>query len=324
MNWYRIAQKETEFSGVIKQSDDGFTYVKVDDKIVDGLFAIMDKNDNPVKPPYFGKDGIGAHISMISSEEGEKMEEKIKEIGREVKFKLGNIVSLNPEGWDEMDHVWFVQVKCPEISKIRKRYGLPATYNGMGHKFHITFAVRRDKKASTQSKLIKTAGWGDIQSTIPKNQDIDSMLLGDVQRYVMDSYNITLTTSQTDYKYTIGLIVNHGFLGTIGYDEYWMFSKNEFKQAKKTYKEIRDRLKEIIEDFVENEKPTSMFWPYIKRMCKTIDPEHQAKSYVPNVNYSKRYVSDPDWSSNLYGNRYPKYHEDNYSETVKYPGTQTD
>jgi len=142
-----FASKGVKFVGTIKRQDDGFSYVKVDDEIINGLFAAMDKSDGAVKAPYFDKDGIGAHISFISSEEGEKMKGvKIKELGDVVHFELGEIVSLNPEGWDEMDKVWFVQVKCPELSKIRKSYGLPATYNGSGHKFHITFAVKKNKK----------------------------------------------------------------------------------------------------------------------------------------------------------------------------------
>jgi len=137
--------KEIELVGTLRQKDDGFVYVKIDDNFIDGIFPLIDDVDIK-KPPYFDKDGIGAHISAITSDEIEDKEIKeIKEIGKELSFTFKEVYSTNPQGWDEMNRVWFVAVDIPELVKIRKRYGLPETYENKGHDFHITVAVRENK-----------------------------------------------------------------------------------------------------------------------------------------------------------------------------------
>lgn len=148
-DFYKQSSKlqEVKFKGELKRDEsDGYVYVKVKDDIVHGLFPLIDKEDGAQKPPYFGKGKTGAHISAISSEEAEELKDvEIKEIGQDVEFELKNIYKTNPEGWDEMDMVWFVTVDAPELPKMRKRYGLPATYDGKGHDFHCTIGVREKK-----------------------------------------------------------------------------------------------------------------------------------------------------------------------------------
>jgi len=137
--------KEVELFGTLKQQEDGFVYVKIDDNFIDGIFPLLADADIK-KPPYFDKDGIGAHISAITKDEIEDKEIKeIKEIGKEIPFTFKEVYSTNPQGWDEMSRVWFVAVDIPELVKIRKKYGLPETYENKGHEFHITVAVRESK-----------------------------------------------------------------------------------------------------------------------------------------------------------------------------------
>lgn len=141
--------KKYYFKGKIQSKPDGYCYVRVNDDLVHGLYSNLAKENKSIKKsPYFRKGEIGAHISFISSEEGERLNKKIDEIGEEVEFNLGNVVDVNPKGWDEMERVWFIQVDAPRLSDIRKKYKLPATYNGEGHKWHITFAVKK-RKTST-------------------------------------------------------------------------------------------------------------------------------------------------------------------------------
>ena len=137
--------KKVELTGKLKQTDDGFVYVKIDDNFIDGVFPLL-PDDNIKKPPYFDKDGIGAHISAITAEEIEKKKiDKIKELNEEIPFSFKEVHSTNPAGWDEMEKVWFVSVDIPKLVEIRKRYGLPETYENKGHDFHITVAVRKKK-----------------------------------------------------------------------------------------------------------------------------------------------------------------------------------
>ena len=137
---------KVQFTGKLRKEDDGYVYLDIKNDIVDGLFSLLDKEEGAKKPPYFGKGNIGAHISVISSEEGEELEDtEIKEIGMDINFALKDAYSTKPDGWEEMERVWFVNVAAPELTKIRKRYGLPATYDGKNHSFHITFGVKETK-----------------------------------------------------------------------------------------------------------------------------------------------------------------------------------
>lgn len=138
---YSTKKKEVTLSGKLKKTDDGFCYIDVDDKVIDGLKSLI-KEDNIKKPPYFGKDGIGAHISVISDKENPNNKLNIEEIGKEFNFKLGDFYCVKPEGWKEMEMVWFVEFDAPELKKLRIKYDLPESYNGKGHNFHCTIAVR--------------------------------------------------------------------------------------------------------------------------------------------------------------------------------------
>ena len=146
MNWHKRANKRTvPLTGTLRQSKDGFVYLEVSNDIIHGLFSIL-KDEEAVKPPYFGEDGIGAHISVIATSEIEKYKlDKIEEIGKEFEFKFDKIKSVDPHGWHGIEHVWFIEVKAPSLRNLRKKYGLPGSYKNLGHKFHITFAVKHKK-----------------------------------------------------------------------------------------------------------------------------------------------------------------------------------
>jgi len=145
--------KKEKLKGKLKQTDDDFVYIDINDSIIHGLFPLIDKDDNAKEPPYFGKgdDKIGAHISAISNEEITD-DIKIDEIGKEIEFGLKEMYSTNPASWDEVNRVWFVAVDVPEIKKIRKKYNLPPTYLDKGHDFHITIGIR-EAKIDTQIKM---------------------------------------------------------------------------------------------------------------------------------------------------------------------------
>jgi len=140
----RSELKEVELKGVLKQTDEGFVYVKINNDIIHGLFPLIDE-DGIEEPPYFGKGEIGAHIYAISDEEIDE-DVEIKELGQEINFKLGSMCWTKPEGWKEMAKVFFVSVEIPELKEIRKRYGLPVSYKGLGHDYHTTIAVKKAKK----------------------------------------------------------------------------------------------------------------------------------------------------------------------------------
>ena len=136
--------KSVPLTGTLKQTKDGFVYLKIPNNVINGLFACIDE-ENIQKPPYnIGKyKSIGAHISVMYGDEIKDEDVVIKEIGKDISFKLGKFYSTNPMGWDEMERVWFITVDSPELEKLRNKYKLSKKLNG--HEFHISCAVRKKK-----------------------------------------------------------------------------------------------------------------------------------------------------------------------------------
>jgi hypothetical protein len=93
-----------------------------------------------------------AHISVFDDKEMEEMRKKdVPEDGQDFPFYLKSVESVEPEGWPEMEKVWFVTVDAPELEALRKKYGFTPLMKG-DHKFHITVAVK-----PRQSKVARIA-----------------------------------------------------------------------------------------------------------------------------------------------------------------------
>ena len=132
----------------LRRNKAGFHYLDIPDDVVHGLYKLIDE-EGIEKPPYFGKGDrkVGAHVSVISDDELKEFGiDKIKEVGQEFSFELGDMFSVKPDGWKEMERVWFVSVDSDELKELRKRYGLPATYQAEKKQWHCTIAVRKAKK----------------------------------------------------------------------------------------------------------------------------------------------------------------------------------
>jgi len=144
--FFRAAiEQKAELKGTLKQSKDGFTYVNISNNIMNGFFMLIE-DPLAVQPPYrrdsFNK--IGAHISVIKSHETEMHNLfKIPEIGKDYPFTVKDMVTLDPEGWDEVSKVWILQVESQELENLRRKYGLTPLIDG--HEFHITVAIRRKR-----------------------------------------------------------------------------------------------------------------------------------------------------------------------------------
>lgn len=180
------------------------------------------------------------------------------------------------------------------------------------------------KQAQKESSYFKQKD-KDLMHNLDSQKGIDSTLF-DVKRYNMDSYSIKIAISRTGEKYYVSLQTTHAFLGSVSYSEYWNYNLNEFKKASETYSKLINSIEDISKEFIEEEKPTSMYWAYIKQMCRGLDTEHQAKKNMTFLDYASRYEMEPDWRSNLYGKRYPVYMErnglDHGDEIMHFKGKQ--
>lgn len=144
----------TAFSGELIKSKSGWIMLTVPNMMVRGLFLALDVPGAEL-PLRDGK--LNAHISVIRPEELEQIGGKIDETGKRFKFQIGRLKEVRPVGWDEMDKVWMVEATSPELSKLRRSYGLPSKpHRGKRElEFHITIAVRR--RGVLRGEVSKTA-----------------------------------------------------------------------------------------------------------------------------------------------------------------------
>jgi len=187
------------------------------------------------------------------------------------------------------------------------------------------------KKASSE-KMLKYANvdkqssmdgkdFSDNSNSPARNQDANIFTVFDIQRYVFDSYAVKTALSQTDKKISVSIAANHAFLGTITWDQYWFYDLDEIDKARETYKKVNQVVSDVSTEFIDagGDMPTPMFWGYLKKKCDDIDNEATIRYNIPSINYANQYrhLSNPDWRSNIYGNRYPKHSEDSHKDYNK-------
>jgi hypothetical protein len=127
---------------VIKQTNDGFVFVDVDDNFIYEQYSDL-KVLNKEYPPFHESlyYGIGGHISVIKNYELKKRP-KIKEVGKTVVFEVVlRPIEINPKKWKDMEKVWYLEVFSSDLENIRESYGLEPKIEGK--EFHITIAVQR-------------------------------------------------------------------------------------------------------------------------------------------------------------------------------------
>lgn len=103
-------------------------------------------------------DPYNAHITVMSPSEVEAIgPDKISERGHEFTYTLGPVRSVDgPAGQKELSRVWYIEVRSPDLEKLRKSYGLSATPKDGEYDFHITFACRK-KKVLQDNPVAKAA-----------------------------------------------------------------------------------------------------------------------------------------------------------------------
>jgi hypothetical protein len=176
-------------------------------------------------------------------------------------------------------------------------------------------------RIAKEKKMVKVATTISEDHTISDKQKGVYAVFFDVQQYVMDSYLTKVGISECDDKWTVTVLCNHAFLGTIAYDAYWTFEKKENKEASDTYKSILKVVKEIADRFVEERITTAIYWPTLKSELEDISPDYRVAANIPWINYSMDLKTEPDWRKNIYGNRYPEYSESNYIQRAKETAT---
>jgi hypothetical protein len=130
--WAKINLPQT---GILKENNDGFVYLKVDDNYIHRLFPLLHL-ENYEEPPFFRrKDSPGAHISVFYTYETDHIG-KIKELGQQFSFEIGHFkfVTSGPNKY------LILTVSSPQLEELRRKYGFKPLLNG--HDFHISIAKK--------------------------------------------------------------------------------------------------------------------------------------------------------------------------------------
>jgi len=134
--------KDVVFVGELRQTRDGFVYVDVPNSIFAGFMPFL--GNEAEKPPKNERhyDDIGAHITVIKTKEISERGIRFEDVGKKISYKITGVEQVdNPDGWEEMQSVWFLKVEAPQLEKLRQKYGLSPRIKD--HDFHITLAVKR-------------------------------------------------------------------------------------------------------------------------------------------------------------------------------------
>ncbi len=149
--------------GRLYASKSGWVLLSVPNAIARGLFDAL--GEPGIELPL--KDGIlNAHISVMRPDELEGIGgvNAITERGHEFTYQLGPVKTVNPAGWNGVSRVWFVEIRSPDLSALRRSYGLPSmpTRNGEELPFHLTFAIRKTKVLQENEVAKISEALGDL------------------------------------------------------------------------------------------------------------------------------------------------------------------
>lgn len=155
------------------------------------------------------------------------------------------------------------------------------------------------KKQGTPNNDFEVSGGYDY-----KHQDRWDDSFSDALRYTFDSYYITIAKSKTDERLSVGMVMNHSYLGSLIYNQFWTYDVGQEAEAEDTFLKAVSATKEEMERFVREEIPTNILHSYLRSRYRDIDPRGFTKTNIPFINYSYDLESESDWRSQIYGSRY--------------------
>lgn len=153
-------------SGRLVLTQTGWMLLEVPNALMRGCLAALNEPGVELPPK------ANAHISVMTKDEVAGIKGDISERGKEFKYTLGAVKSVNPQGWRDVSKCWFVEVRSPELSALRRSYGLTSLPRG-DHPFHITFGIRK-KKVLRSGDTTKAAA-DEHQKTVAV--DLDGTIL---------------------------------------------------------------------------------------------------------------------------------------------------
>lgn len=126
--------------GILKISANTLCYLKIDDNYIRQLFFLLKKkipNKTIKMPDYFGKEKIGAHISVIYPEE--KINVSMSDVGQTHHFNIMDLMAAKIHNKE----YYALRIQSNSLQMLRAKYFLPSMLNFKGYliNLHITIAT---------------------------------------------------------------------------------------------------------------------------------------------------------------------------------------
>lgn len=138
-------------AGRLYLAKSGWLLLSVPNALVRGVFDAMTTPGTELplagvfNVPNVDADVLNAHVSVMTADEVNKVGvDNINERGHMFAYRLGGMKEIAVKNVDGVSKVWVIEVSSPELTALRKSYGLSPLPNG-DHQFHITVACRRKK-----------------------------------------------------------------------------------------------------------------------------------------------------------------------------------
>jgi 8-oxo-dGTP pyrophosphatase MutT (NUDIX family) len=167
----KTAGAEYHLSGRLYLAKSGWLLLSVPNALVRGVFDAMSHAGaelplaGTMNVPNVDKELLNAHISVMTADDVEAIgANKINERGHSFKYALGHVKEITPNNIDGVSKLWAIQIASPELSALRKSYGLSALPKD--EPFHITVAVRRKNvlRENDVSKFDTASGRGELKA----------------------------------------------------------------------------------------------------------------------------------------------------------------
>lgn len=141
-------------SGRLTKTDKNWVMLSVPNALVRGAFDAL--HEIGAELPLNSEGRLFGHISVMTPTEVEQIGgvDKIDELGHTFGYSLGPVKTCEPDGWKDVAQVWFITINSPELSKLRRSYGLSDTPK---YPFHTTFARRMKGTMAHNSQVSKAA-----------------------------------------------------------------------------------------------------------------------------------------------------------------------
>lgn len=130
-----------ELNGLLQASSTGYLLLSVPTALVRGVFDALHEPGIMLPAQV---DGLRAGIVVMTPEELESVggASKVSERGKPFKYQLGDLQETPAKGWPGISTCWHLRVRSPELSKLRRSYGLPEKVEGRSD-FSIVVACRK-------------------------------------------------------------------------------------------------------------------------------------------------------------------------------------